>query len=214
MVCLSSVNSENLWVDRLTNCLYAYNGDIGSETPPASQLWKFLPSGSSGSWQMVTSSPYGRVTTAAGTFGAGVGYALGGYKSTGTELNGPNPSLPFSGFIAYNSSTQTWSDLPVSGYDPNGISIGANLQYIPDYGKEGILLAMGGYSGVDEHDTSELISFGTTSVFDVATGKWGKQTTSGTIPDPRGGACTVGVQGDNGTFEASSTYVAYGYCTY
>jgi hypothetical protein len=68
----------------------------------------------------------------------------------------------------------------------------------------GILFAFGG-DVVDtvtwEDNGSSLKSFEMVPVYEPIEGRWGTQTASETIPEPRDRSCSVSVQSDDGTYE-------------
>ena len=70
------------------------------------------------------------------------------------------------------------------------------LASVPIFGPEGLLLA----TGMGEIDL-DPIPFDTITIYEPGNKTWYNQTATGDIPKGRDKACTVGIQGDNGTYE-------------
>ena len=77
------------------------------------------------------------------------------------------------------------------------------MLYVPNFGKKGILVSLGGFQGKLEADEGDqkLMSFDNARIFDVDSNAWFEQSTSGTPPAPRQEYCMAGVASDNQTYE-------------
>jgi hypothetical protein len=221
------VNVGNLWKDTSDAAFYAYNGDLASESydvvSPANELWRFTPSGISGTWSNLGVSAGAsldftdlvRVANAASVVANGIGYALGGYQSSGTTDKAPfyengeavsGLRMPVSGMVAYDMATGSWSNSTDSSFTQSGSFSRGQLQHLPDYGAAGLLIPLGGSTSNASDDNDGRIpvdDLNTLSMYDIASGTWHTQRTSGEIPQSRVAFCSVGVRGDDGTFEVS-----------
>jgi hypothetical protein len=199
---------------------YAYNGGAqGFDSIPANAVWQFTPSGNSGTWSspgVSASSNFSallRVMEAASAFGDGIGYALGGAQNSHTTdgppyINekgaGTNVYTPSGGMVTYNMSTGLWSNITSAQFTQTGSFLDGRLEYIPGYGATGLLVPLGGLTSAAGDVTvgfTTIDDFKIISLYDIDSGIWHTQTTSGESPPGRCSFCSVSVQGDNGTFE-------------
>ena len=136
----------------------------------------------------------------ASCYGNGVGYALGGIDD---DSNVPSPGL-----ISYNTTSAWWSNLTTDGFTDSGTSMFGQLQYIPGFGTAGLLIALGGQTSdrTTWTPSQNLLSFQSVNIFDPVSGIWASQMVSGSQPPARTDFCSVGVQGDNGTYEVCTKY--------
>jgi hypothetical protein len=221
------LNAANLWKDPSNTSFYAYNGELTSSSydvgPPENELWQFTPSGNSGTWTNVGVSAQAssnftkllRVTNAASTYGNGVAYALGGYQNWRTSFKAPfyqnggitHIDMPVSGLVSFDMGTGSWSNITSASFTESGSFARGQLQYVPGYGASGLLIPLGGSTStaLDNNDGHTILNdFATISMYHIASGTWHTQATSGDVPSGRQSFCSVGVQGDNGTFEVST----------
>jgi hypothetical protein len=199
---------------------YAYNGGAQGYDPiPANGLWQFTPSGNSGTWSspgVSASSNFSallRVMEAASAFGDGIGYALGGAQNSHTTDGPPYYNekgagtyvyTPLSGMVTYDMATGSWSNITSAKFTQTGSFLEGKLEYLPGYGAAGLLVPLGGLTSAAGDVTAgftNIDDFTILSLYDIASGTWHTQTTSGESPPGRLSFCSVGVQGDNGTFE-------------
>ncbi|KIW32491.1 uncharacterized protein PV07_04034 [Cladophialophora immunda] len=206
------LNGANVWPDDAGTSFYSFNGIVSQAyttppEPPPDQLWQFLPDGSSGSWTIVDAPNLKRLNKAGSTSGNGSSYILGGWGSWLTDSEySSNTALrhPGGGLVTYNLDTRTWANQSIAELAPSGWSYEAEFHYLEGLQRDGLLLAMGGATappGPISSGGQTLNSYGYVSLFDTATGTWYNQSTTGDIPVQRYDTCSVGVQGDNGTFE-------------
>ena len=200
------LNYVSLWSDASNTSFYAYGGEVSgisqgeSRVIPPNSLWQFTPNGKGGSWSEVGISSNSifpsliRQAAAAGTSGDGAGYLLGGY----------NEFVPIPGIVTYNMSSGVWANDSAAGFSTYGTAQYGQMQYVPNVAENGLLVLFGGETSddVEWHDNgSNLLSFDTIYMYDPSSNTWHNQTASGTVPESRDRFCSVGVQGDNGTFE-------------
>jgi hypothetical protein len=150
----SSLVSGGLWVDQ--GVLYTgfagrqsrFNTTSGTATRG---LWSFIPDGKgSGSWSPVENTanadwsslarPYDPLVAA----GNGVGYFLGGFEVNDTQADSGNGSSDISGMITYNFTSKTVSNDSVTGVYMGGVDQMGGMQFVENFGPEGILVAFGG----------------------------------------------------------------------
>ena len=127
----------------------------------------------------------------------GTGFILGGvsdrYSARGVNTD---QYTALGGIVAFNMTSNQWSNtsMPSSMVRPTGRN--GILASVPNFGPQGLLIAMG--IGV----TNQVpIPFETITIYDPESKTWHNQTATGDISKGRDKACTVGIQGDNGTFE-------------
>ena len=105
------------------------------------------------------------------------------------------------GMVQFNMQSRTFVNRSAPCFNATkGIDRGA-MHYVPSFGPEGILIAMGGQNGNGSFGTSTLIDYSTVSVFDPAKLAWWNQTTTGTPPARRIEFCVAGINSTNGTYE-------------
>ena len=133
-------------------------------------------------------------------------FIVGGYSCSHTQYStmstiagGDHVKLP--GIVAFNMTTGLWTNTSSPSH-LNPLN-GANgfLNSVPIFGPIGILLAAGTgtintTSQIDSPDTFENIT-----IYEPYGKTWHYQNATGDIPAGRNAPCTVGIQGDNGTYE-------------
>ena len=210
-------NWGSLWADS-DNSIFSFGGTRSMmlstpiSTNPGVQLWKFTGS----NWSQVLDSPSTSSPTLTGispaagasVFANGQGYMLGGFQGDKRSGTYGNIVQPWTGLLSYNSTSNIWSNDSTAGLTPYGL-IGNQLLVAPEYGAEGILIAIGGqFTGpVNWTDDGEnFVSFSNISVYDIASNSWFWQTATGNtgpgdIPPSRTVFCSVGVHSAQGTHE-------------
>ncbi|KAK5130843.1 hypothetical protein LTR08_001615 [Meristemomyces frigidus] len=216
-----SLSYENLWVSNDSSSFYVFGGEmqgyIGGTGPVQPMLWQFKADNSGGgTWSkagMAQDSVYDSLsapTHALATSGNGLGFALGGASNCQT-YSSPHlcagEQTPLPGLVMFNMSSNSFSNISASGkngYSTYGTAYGGGAQLAPTFGAEGVALFFGGQtSGPTQIDgSSPAISLTQIAVFDPHSQTWYTQQASGNdIPEARVFFCSVGVQGDNGTYE-------------
>ena len=218
------LNIANLWKDPSNSSFYMYNGEVSSisndVSPPENELWRFTPSGNTGNWSNsgVSSAAISnftslvRVTHAASVFGDGFAFVLGGFRSWRTSGKFPfyqngginRLQMPVGGVVTYDMASGSWSNMTNASLSQSGSFSRGELQYLSDYGTAGLLIPLGGQTSAIA-DTAvgrtTIDNFSILSMYDIASGIWHTQKTSGGAPPGRMNFCSVGVKGDDGTFE-------------
>lgn len=211
-----SLNVGNLFPDPSGTSFYQWNGKISSSipydqlpTPPRANLWQFRIDGDSGQWSLVNAPNLERLSRSASTQGNGTAYFLGGFGDWRTSTDYySNANLRHSGggLVSYEIQSQNWNNESIEEMAPTGWSFDAEFYYLEGLRREGLLLAMGGATsppGTSRTGDESLNPYSYVTLYDTAAKKWYNQSTSGDIPSRRYDPCTVGVPGDNGTFEVS-----------
>ena len=192
-----------------------YNVNVSSQATD-NALWRYVPSNQAGgAWGRVMPTTMSVIRSTffpaggSSAFGNGAGYLLGG----GTSDNGDEPSnlhpLPLGGLLTYNMTSNTWHNESAVGYTPTSTSLFGRMHFVPSFGPSGLLVAMGGEAAQNRSywsaDGSTAFGFDKIGVYDTTSRAWYYQTAVGAtldaIPSPRSNFCSVGVAGDNGTYE-------------
>ena len=212
------LNRPNLWPASDAKSFYSFNGDVSEalqwpwskdrDPPLDPQLWQFTPEGiNNGTWQLVESEPsLIQSQLSRSTYGNESVYILGGittWRSTQRYVNDTGFVGSADGIISYNADSRTWKNQSMDGLAPWGWWFEGELHWIDNLGGIGLVVALGGVTALPTTTLAGnlLVPFDDIALFNPLTGEWRKQTTSGNIPPSRRRACSVGVPGDNGTYE-------------
>ena len=127
----------------------------------------------------------------------GTGFILGGVadRHSAVEEN-TNSYIALGGVVAFNMSSNQWSNtsMPSNLVRPTGRN--GILASVPSFGPKGLLIATG-IGAIDQVP----VPFNTVTIYEPGSKTWHNQTATGDIPNGRDKACTVGIQGDDGTYE-------------
>ncbi|KAK2762299.1 hypothetical protein FQN54_001309 [Arachnomyces sp. PD_36] len=208
------MNAQNLWWDPKSDSIWAYGGatttagDEGTEEIDPLSVWvlendtwdeRYGPDDKL--WDTMT-----RATRCASAYSPETGYCLGGYSGqSSTPIDTPGWNLPIGGMVELDFESTSWSNASSVGSSQRGWTINQEMEYIPSYGEEGILVAVGG----DDISTqgwymtgTNLRSMSNITIYDIHTKTWHSQTASGDVPEGRSEFCSVSAQGgDNDTYE-------------
>ncbi|KEF59351.1 uncharacterized protein A1O9_04195 [Exophiala aquamarina CBS 119918] len=209
-----SLNVGNLVPDPSGTSFYQWNGKITQALdytelpgPTKANLWQCRIDGDSCEWSLVTSTNLKRLVRSASTQGNGTAYFLGGFGDWRTDLayySNVNLRHSAGGLVTYEIKSQTWSNESIEGLAPTGWSFDASLHYLDGLTNQGFLLAMGGATAAPGNLKSGgeyLNPFSYVTLYDIEAKKWYNQSTSGDVPPRRYDKCSLGIPGDNGTFE-------------
>ncbi|KAI9793855.1 MAG: hypothetical protein M1816_007107 [Peltula sp. TS41687] len=216
---ISSLNYVSLWKDPTSKAFYSYGGEVTRALPPdqlppipPNAIWKFNADGNSGSWSQVSMASNSifpslvRPAGGVGAYGDGLGLLLGGYATSISSLESRSYQglVPTPGMLSYNMSSGVWANNSATDFSTYGTAILGQMQYVPNFGEQGLFVVVGGQTAnrVSWQDRgSNLLPFRNIYIYDPASASWHNQTASGSIPNPRDRFCSVGVQGENGTYE-------------
>ena len=205
--------SQALWVDSSGTSFYAFDGGISfaipayeQPPPPPNELWQFSPSGKSGSWSLVGPPASSNFTSLVRgyngiyTYGAGMGFALGGEESSATNnaLEG-GTTVPIPGMVMYNITSEDWYNVSASGYSNDGVAVNGVAHFVPSFGPAGLLFVFGGSVANEVLPGTDRVS-----IFDPMSQQWSWQEVSGATPSSVLSPCVVGAQGDNNTYEVKN----------
>ena len=143
-----------------------------------------------------------------------LGFYLNGQTGTGPRRNAEweTVNLPGMAIIDYTKRTVVHVSTPGLPQDTYP-RVGGRLQYVPDFGKGGVLISMGGAYGNSPNKghflSQKLATFDSVDVFDIQSyldnraenGTWYSQRTSGDIPRSRIDFCSVHKSAPDGSFQ-------------
>ncbi|KAG6995719.1 hypothetical protein G7Y79_00042g078240 [Physcia stellaris] len=157
--------------------------------------WSDFQPGSTSGFEHITRPSRALAATVDKTF-----FILGGLLNSHSAEDTANiqglESHPLKGIVAWNMTTGRWTNdsMPSHLVRPNGLN--GMLNSAPGFGLAGLLLAAGTGTVNDEAPIFDNIT-----VYEPVGKTWHYQSATGDIPAGRNRPCTVGVQGDNGTYE-------------
>ena len=220
------MNYETLWPHPDDKSFYLWGGEVshlvGTITNPdwypGNNIYQFTTNGASGTWNQVGAAAnmvFGNLSRPAGGSGAvgnGVGYLFGGFSSPWTtwSLASSAEDVALPGMVSYDMVANSWTNHSTTGFTQQGSGRYGQLEFIPDFGPAGLLMTLGGgiYPETGYYRThilsQYLSTFQSLNFFEPMSGEWYRQTATGQIPDPRANFCSVGLSGDNGTYEVST----------
>jgi hypothetical protein len=172
---------------------YVYGGGnsvLVARPDPDNDIWAFKADGQGGgAWSSAGTVPSSLIRTSAALvskIGNGIGYSIGG--------NGPSGAVQ--GMVEYNMKSQSWTNSSTTALSTNGTAVDGQLIYSSVFGEEGILIALDGADGTTG-EISTLSDFSTIKIYDVKSGNWYDQATSGIPPDARVTFCAVASHSDS-----------------
>ena len=157
--------------------------------------WAQFEPGSTSGFEKITRPSRALAATVDDTF-----FILGGFLDSHSAEDTANiqgfDTDPLNGIVAWNMTSGSWTNdsMPLHLVRPSGLN--GMLASIPNFGPRGLLLA-GGTGTVN----NTAPKFDNITIYEPRDKTWHYQSTTGDIPAGRNGPCTVGVPGDNGTYE-------------
>lgn len=187
---------------------YVYGGSnspLVNRPAPDNDIWAFKADGEGGgAWSNHGTVPSSLIRTSGALVakvGGGIGYAIGG--------NGPGGAVQ--GMVEYNMNTKSWTNGSTTALSTNGTAVDGQLIYTTIFGKKGILVALDGADG-STGEAETLNDFSSIQIYDVKSGNWYSQPTSGSPPEARITFCAVASHSESsmeifihGGFGGSST---------
>jgi hypothetical protein len=133
-------------------------------------------------------------------------YSLGGYIAGATDAAlGSLGWTPVSGLVEFKFQEGSRTNTSDSGYREQGFSVHGEAVYVPIFGKEGIIVFLGGDTPTSQVyiQGSSLAQFSDITVYDISSGNYYQQTATGSpLPMSRIQLCAAGVAAaDNSSFE-------------
>ena len=196
-----------LWYEAQTNYVYEWGGWPYDDNTDY-WLWSFQPDGKGSSAWSQNPAPASLGRTLSAPFGSASAssptafYALGGaFVPDFTDVN-----TAMAGLVSYNFSSNSWSNTSSSDFSDTSYSVLAESSFVPTFGMEGLLTFVGG--SIPSNQTylynlkADLTSMETVAIYDLQSGHWYHQTTTGDIPPVRTKFCSVGAAApDNSSYE-------------
>lgn len=136
----------------------------------------------------------------------GLAFYLHGRTDNGTNIGAKDAGdvqILLDGMVVIDLVHHTSKNISTAGMKDSQPRLGGGLQYVPNIGNNGLLVALGGkvldgVQPVTSESMGRLLDFDTVDVFDLASysdtksnGTWYTQSTSGEIPSARIDSCTV-----------------------
>ena len=207
-----------LWYNPENQTVYEWSGwgYYGSHNRNENWVWSFTPDGHGGSqWSQgpgpaqdtegnspITSFGSSAVHTSSAF------YSLGGTMVPDTTVSGYTylPETSIQGLLSYNFLTKDWTNTSSIGFASSGFSVLGEASFVPNFGAEGLLVFLGGESPPNVtyqyQGAAAVVDMATIPLYDIHTGTWHHQATTGDVPPGRTGLCVVGASpGDNSSFE-------------
>lgn len=172
--------------------------------PPVSIAQFTIDGEGNGSWSEFNAgggSGFNNITRPARALAATVDdtfFILGGLENSHTSQPTMNNtgSIPIGGITSFNMTSGIWTNSSMPSHLVRPKALNGMLNSVPTFGPIGLLLAAG-TGTVDQAPPK----FDNITIYEPKNKTWHYQTATGNVPSGRDGACTVGIQGDNGTYE-------------
>lgn len=204
-----------LWYDAKNNDVYEWSGWTydGNANENENWIWTFQPDGHGGSQWNQYPAPATKDSSLSTIFGSSTVYTPTAFYSLGGTLVPPviqgfqylaNTSIQ--GLLSFTFSDNTWTNTSSVEFAPSGFSVLGEACFVPNFGKEGLLIFLGGESPPNNtyhyQNATALVDMATIPVYDIHTGAWYHQVATGDVPSGRTGLCAIGAPAaDNSSFE-------------
>ena len=204
-----ALNKQILWPSTDNKTFFAFGGEESflddPWLPPVPQLWQMTTDGNGGgTWAIFNADGSSefvnmtRPTDALGGVVGNTGYIIGGvtnsHSSQATDYQQDNIMVP--GIASFNITSGEWNNDTAPDYLMRKDGSYGTLHAIPTFGPAGLLMITG-TSAV--HGTFN--TFDNITIYEPSSKSWYNQKATGDIPSGRDKPCTVGINGDNGTYE-------------
>ncbi|KAM0286226.1 hypothetical protein ACHAQH_000953 [Verticillium albo-atrum] len=186
---IPSVHGGALWGDDVNKKIYLFGGEYLQDEPSHYELFAYDVLNDH--WDAY-GPPLSRDIQST-SYGAGVavssrgeGYYFGGWMSnTSVPGWGDGPPLATTGLVKYSMDSNEWTN--VTGPDSTPRAEGA-MVYIPA-GDAGMLVYLGGVQDLYQNGTATAQPMDEVFLYDVLSGKWYTQETTGATPEKRRRFC-------------------------
>lgn len=197
---------QNLFTDLSTNSFYVWGGYTPwDESVDTSFLWRFIvDGGGGGEWvREAPGNPDFFVALARSNSGAYTQTPDTGYVFGGSELgsNARETGANVKGVVTFDFDSKDWAQDTNGPFSPDGSLWGATATYVNKFTEKGLIVILGGVTRRAE-TASGYLAFNTVQLYDVTSGTWYEQETTGDAPSRRSHHCAVGV----GDSESQDTY--------
>ena len=198
------IKNPNLWYNAMQNEIGVYGGVYSEVTyrvsasvftlgtnGAVSNLTERYTKGDGSSFDKMTRIGYGYSTFSPKAF-----YVLKGFVDSDTDPDySSGLSLQDPGLLVYDFASATWRNETKDFRE-----YGGGIQYIPLFGKEGVLISWGGgplEQQATQEETSDVIH-----IYDIASRTWHQKVATGNLPLVRSLACSIAVGKPNsGSYE-------------
>ncbi|KAL8415189.1 hypothetical protein RB594_006140 [Gaeumannomyces avenae] len=141
----------------------------------------------------------------------GTVFMLGGAATRFTDTRVPFGLIQATpGLYSLDLATGRWANESAAGegsFSKTGTWVGGRLEHVPGFGgRRGVLVALGGAGRRLEPtgfgaQPSSFYGFAEIKIYDIELRRWHTQTATGSVPSERSQFCSVGVPGQDGTYE-------------
>ncbi|KAL8294662.1 hypothetical protein RB597_007729 [Gaeumannomyces tritici] len=141
----------------------------------------------------------------------GTVFMLGGAATRFTDTRVPFGLIQATpGLYSLDLATGRWTNESAAGegsFSKTGTWVGGRLEHVPGFGgRRGVLVALGGAGRRLEPtgygaQPSSFYGFSEIKIYDIERRRWHTQTATGSVPSERSQFCSVGVPGQDGTYE-------------
>lgn len=203
------LNKQVLWPSSDNETFFAFGGEESYLDnpwyPPDILLWQFTADGKGGGkWDVFNANADSiffnltRPTDGLGGVLDNTGFIVGGYtnshSSIATDYQMDNIEIP--NIASFNITSGEWNNDTAPAYLERQNGTYGMIHPVPTFGPAG-LLAITGTTFTNGH----VDPLSNITLYEPSGKTWYTQTASGDIPNGRDHPCTVGVRGDNGTYE-------------
>lgn len=203
-----TARKPSIWYDENSDLVYSFGGSPYSNIANIATVWAFKPDGNGNAlWQTVvheTDSVWNTISWAFGALTATSNdsfYSLGGIRPPDSLTFGA-PTFAYPGMAIFDFQLNQWKNASSADYKPQGYGILGQAEFIPIFGKKGIIIFVGGNAPTipfwPYSRGSSLADMTTVNVFDIDSDNWLQQKTTGDIPHGRYAFCMAGA-GENGS---------------
>ena len=203
------LNKQVLWPSSDNETFFAFGGEESYLDnpwyPPDILLWQFTADGEGGGkWDVFNANSDSiffnltRPTDGLGGVVDDTGFIVGGYtnshSSIATDYQMDNIEIP--NIASFNITSGEWNNDTAPAYLERQNGTYGIIHPVPTFGPAG-LLAITGTTFTD----GRVDRLSNITLYEPSGKTWYTQRASGDIPNGRDHPCTVGVRGDNGTYE-------------
>ena len=197
-----TLNNEKLWPSNDNKSCFVFGGaqsyTLNVYSPPDVELWQFtLNNTGSGVWTQFHPENMGGLTRpdlAAAATVDNTGFIIGGHMDSHSSQAslGDSGYEAIPGIVSYNITSGVFSNDTAPANVTNTF-----LASVPNFGPSGLLIS----TGHGEYSATEPNYITNVTIYEPLGKTWHTQSTTGNSPAVRDSACTVGLPGDNGTYE-------------
>ena len=224
------LNLGHLWAATENLSFYQFGG-VPSSAPfvsrpvPLRSFDRFTLGGSpsaGGKWSSVPLSgdsifaSLDRPAAGSSAFGDGKGFLLGGFAHRDGDITQGMRPLP--GLLTYDMARNAWTNSTAQAFSPSGAALLGTMQFLPDFGTQGVLIAFGGQTADPSKEWSNggenMLDMSDIHIYDIAKEQWYHQTAVGAtpeaIPAERNLFCSAVLKSNRSSGAAQAEVFVYG----